>query len=213
MERWDIPGWRHGVRRSPGWSIPLLTKPPGCQAQGSSIPMWSQRSESPCSGFSFQRMSQWTLSSVLAQPPESTKSGLGRWGHSSEASGGVREDELRFQLPAAFLDLWTVQNSTGPSRKTTNPALECTQWKELGRPGHGSSRYCLHSARFSRKHELYFQPFPTLRGDSRWGHTVSNHVPQPPALPDGFPSSSNPQELPEARLVLAQLSTPQSKYV
>lgn len=64
-----------------------------------------------------------------------------------------------------------------------------------------------HSATSSRNRDLQFGPFPTPGGDSRWGHAVSNRVPQPAALPDGFPPT-NPREL---LLVLAQLSVPQSK--
>lgn len=58
-------------------------------------------------GFSFQRTGQWTLSSVLAKEWSGE---MGSFLGNKGASGGVREDKLQFQLPAAFLDSWTVQN-------------------------------------------------------------------------------------------------------
>lgn len=154
---WSRPGCKHGVRRSPAepWGcsvagraslpLPLLWLPPlanpsDCQEQDFSIPMRSDRSESPRSGFSFKLTGQWTLNSLSwppsqckerPQPPES-RGGPAEWDGEmgsflgDNASEGVREDEMQFQLPAAFPDRWGVRVPTGPSQKrTTNPALKC----------------------------------------------------------------------------------------
>lgn len=133
------------------------------------------------------------------------RSGVGRWGHSSGTRvllGRVGEDELQFQLPAAFLDSWTSAKPRWTLPKKHKPS---SQMHFLGRPEAAAA-----VPPSAENITCSLGRFPTPRGDSRWGHTVSDRVPQPPALPDGFPPTK-PRELPEAALVLAQLSTPQSK--
>lgn len=148
-----------GVLPSPGaaawldWSIsplqwlPPLANPSDCQEQDFSIPMRSDRSESPRSGSSFKLTGQRMLSSLSWPPsqckerprPPENRGGPAEWDgemgsflRDEGASEGVREDEMQFQLPSP--DTRGVRVPMGPSRRRTmNPALKRIRWKTLGR--------------------------------------------------------------------------------